>query len=291
MSSWRAAAIGVRRPADRRYVHVAHVMGTVVSFDVRGLPDRGAAEAVASAVRGLRRVDEVFSTYRPDSAISRIGRGELAPDQAGPEVAWVLDRCARLRRETRGYFDIGAGGGLDPSALVKGWAAQRAADELARAGCTDFCLAAGGDVVCRGDRSPGLPWRIGIQHPYDRTALAAVVAAHRIAVATSGAYERGAHIIDPHTGRPARSVVSVTVTGPDLGTADAYSTAAFAMGADGPAWLLGLTGGYEGMVILADGTVSTTPRFPLAEPEVAPEAEADSAPVAPAVSDPVPGVS
>ena len=59
-------------------------------------------------------------------------------------------------------------------------------------------------------------------------------------------------------------MLSVTVTGPDLGTADAYSTAAFAMGADGPRWTLGLDG-YEAMTILADGTVLSTPGFPLAE--------------------------
>ena len=53
------------------------------------------------------------------------------------------------------------------------------------------------------------------------------------AVATSGAYERGQHIVDPRTGRPPRGVLSVTVVGPDLGTADAYATAAFALGSAG----------------------------------------------------------
>jgi thiamine biosynthesis lipoprotein len=56
----------------------------------------------------------------------------------------------------------------------------------------------------------------------------------------------------------------VTVTGPDLGTADAYSTAAFAMGVDGPAWTIALDG-YEAMTILTDGTVLCTPGIPLLE--------------------------
>jgi FAD:protein FMN transferase len=53
----------------------------------------------------------------------------------------------------------------------------------------------------------------------------------------------------------------VTVTGPDLGTADAYATAAFAMGAGGPAWTRGLRG-YEAMTILAGDVVLYTPGFP-----------------------------
>jgi thiamine biosynthesis lipoprotein len=56
------------------------------------------------------------------------------------------------------------------------------------------------------------------------------------AVATSGTYERGTHIVDGRTGRPVRDLVSLTVIAPDLTTADATSTAAFAMGTDGIGW-------------------------------------------------------
>ena len=81
-----------------------------------------------------------------------------------------------------------------------------------------------------------------------------------LAVATSGAYERGAHIVDPHTGRPPHGVLSVTVVGPDLATADACATAAFAMGARGPRWTAWLRG-YEAMTILIGDEVLCTPGF------------------------------
>ncbi|TKA06260.1 FAD:protein FMN transferase [Actinacidiphila oryziradicis] len=247
------------------YVHVEHVMGTTVSIDLRGCTADTAEAGTAGVIRWLHEVDAAFSTYRPDSAISRIERGELTIGQADDDIAWVLGRCEELRRETDGFFDARAHGPLDPSALVKGWAVQRAADDLTRRGITDFCLSAGGDVVCRGGREPGLPWRIGIQHPYDRAAVAAVLQATDLAVATSGTYERGSHIVDPHTRRAPRAVVSVTVCGPDLGTADAYSTAAFAMGHEAAAWTLSLDG-YEAMTVTEDDTVFTTPSFPLADP-------------------------
>ena len=235
-------------------------MGTVVSIDVRDtLPVDG---AVGRVVRWLHQVDATFSTYRPDSVICRIDRGELPSEDVPAMVTWVLDRCEQLRHETNGYFDVRARDGiLDPSALVKGWAVQRAADMLIEEGLRDFCLNAGGDVVTRGAPHPEQRWRVGIQHPLDRGALAVVVEADDLAVATSGTYERGEHIIDPHTRRPPNGVLSVTVCGPDLGTADAYSTAAFAMGDKGPEWTLGLPG-YQALTILADDVVLSTPWFP-----------------------------
>jgi thiamine biosynthesis lipoprotein len=229
-------------------VRVEHVMGTVFSLTVRGeAPPEALVEA---AMAWLHEADARFSTYREDSEIRRLDRGELLVADASADVREVLERCMELHLQTRGSFDVRATGRLDPSALVKGWAAQRAADLL---GPGEFCLNAGGDVLARGSG-----WRVGIQHPLERDAIAARVLASDLAVATSGAYERDDHIASD--GR----VLSVTVTGPDLGTADAYSTAAFAMGADGPAWTLGLHG-YEAMTILTDGTVLSTPGFPLLE--------------------------
>ena len=243
-----------------RHVRVEPVMGTVVSLDIRTAvfdPD-----AVERAIASLHDAGARFSPYRADSEICRLDRGELLLRDASADVRWVLDRCQELWRETNGVFDVRASGRLDPSALVKGWAVQRAADLLSDSGIEDFCLSVGGDVVVRGDALAGHGWRVGIQHPLDRGAVAARVQVHDLAVATSGTYERGEHIRHPRTGAAPSDVLSVTVIGPDLGTADAYSTAAFAMGLDGPAWSARLSG-YEALTILADGAVLSTAGFPL----------------------------
>jgi thiamine biosynthesis lipoprotein len=235
-------------------------MGTVVSFDVRGEDPQAAA--VAAAVAWLHDVDAEFSTYKTDSAVSRFGRGELKRSAASERLRWIIDRCDRLKRETGGFFDAYANGTFDPSALVKGWAVQRAADGLRAAGVERFCITAGGDVVVYGGRAAGKPWRVGIRHPHDSQAVGWVVEADgELAVATSGLYERGDHIVNPVSGRAPEGVLSVTVVGPDLGAADAYATAAFAMGADGPEWTLWMDG-YQAMTILEDETVLTTPSFP-----------------------------
>jgi FAD:protein FMN transferase len=210
--------------------------------------DTEAAEAVFA---WLRRVDALFSTYRPDSEVSRLDRRELALGDADPLVQEALERCERLRLETGGYFDARAGGRLDPSGCVKGWAVERGAALLEARGERRFCVSAGGDLVARGG-----PWRVGVRHPRRRHRLAAALTVNDAAVATSGVYERGAHVLDPHTGRPARGARSVTVVGPHLGTADAYATAAFAMGAAGPAWTAGLDG-YEAMTVIGERVLST----------------------------------
>ena len=176
------------------------------------------------------------------------------------DVRTILARCEELRAETGGYFDVRAGGGLDPSGLVKGWSVDRAAELADELGWRNYAISAGGDMRLRGGALPEPVWAVGIQHPEQRDRHVAVVRSSRLAVATSGNYSRGQHVFDPHTRRPVSEVLSVTITGPDLGTADAYATAAFAMGVMGAHWTASLQG-YEALTILADGTSLRTPGF------------------------------
>jgi thiamine biosynthesis lipoprotein len=239
---------------------VEDVMGMGIVLDVR---DGDIEEAdVDHAFDWLRFVDETFSTYKPESEICRIDRGELSPADAHPQVRAVLERCEELREETNGFFDTRAAGSFDPSGLVKGWAVDEAAAILEQRGAQSFAIYAGGDVIVHGHPEPGDRWHVGIRHPQHADKLAAVVEATDLAVATSGAYARGDHVLDPHTGQPPSGLLSVTITGPQLATADAYATAAFAMGAErGPAWTAQLEG-YEAFSILENGTALSTPGFP-----------------------------
>ncbi|MCU1461850.1 MAG: thiamine biosynthesis lipoprotein precursor [Acidimicrobiales bacterium] len=253
--------------ADRTF-RVEHLWGTAIGVDVRGPVREGALDAVFS---WFARVDDLFSTWRADTEISRLGRGELTVEQASPEVRTVLDLCRFVELQSGGAFDVTFGsdprvtpqpgrGPIDPSGLVKGWALDRAAGLLVSEGVSNFTINAGGDVVTHGRPAPGEMWRVGIQHPSSRDQLAAVVGGTDLAVATSGRYERGDHIIDPRTGRPAVGLVSVTVIGDDLALADGYATAALVLGRPGMVWLDGLAGA-EGMAITGDGTVLLTDGF------------------------------
>jgi thiamine biosynthesis lipoprotein len=227
------------------------------TIEVAGPADPGVVDA---AFAELRWIDRTFSPFRPDSAVSRLNAGTLNEAAAEPLVREVLASCRRFERETGGYFSAWASGRLDPCGLVKGWAIARAAAILERAGYRAYFVDGAGDVLCRGERAPGRPWRVGIRHPRERERVVAVVEARDIAVATSGTYEKGAHIVDPHTGHAATDLVSLTVIGPDIVAADVYATAAFAMGRDGLAFIEGLAG-YEAFAIDADLFSASTSGF------------------------------
>ncbi|KOV65771.1 thiamine biosynthesis protein [Streptomyces sp. MMG1121] len=238
-------------------------MGTVFSFDVRGGEPRTVREALTEAVAGLHRADAVFSTYREDSEVARLARGELAVADCAPEVAEVLDLAAEAERVSEGWFSPRYQGALDPTGIVKGWAAERAARLLADVdGVCGVSVNGGGDVQLLGAPEPQRPWRVGVADPLRPGGLAAVISAAGVAelsVATSGTAERGTHIVDPRTGKPAvTDLVAVTVVGPRLTWVDCWATAAFAMGSRaGSAWLESLPD-VEGLLITAGDEVRCT---------------------------------
>ena len=238
-------------------------MGTVVSFDVRGGDPDAVRSALDEAVAGLHRVDEVFSTYRDDSQVSRLARGELAPDACDPEVAEVLELGAEAQRLSDGWFSTSYAGRVDPTGIVKGWSVERAARALAGVpGVTGVSVNGGGDVQLLGVPDGRRPWRVGVADPLRPGGLAAVISAaglDELAVATSGTAERGAHIVDPGTGRSAvTDLVAVTVVAPRLTWADCWATAAFAMGSRaGLAWLESLPD-VEALLITAGDEVRCT---------------------------------
>lgn len=246
-------------PEPRRILRVEQIMGTAVTMDVRApWVDDGAMEAAFATVRDI---DRRFSLYRDDSELSRLGRGEIGVPDLSPDVRWVLAACDDLARTSAGAFDARRhrpDGVVDPSALVKGWAVESAAQLLVERGARNLFMAAGGDLVTRGQPAPGQGWRIGIQHPTVKGSVAAVLAMGDGAVATSGLYERGEHIVDPRTGAAPSGLLSMTVIGPDLAWADAYATAAFVMGLDGLAWVHAHPG-YGALAITASSSVVWTP--------------------------------
>ena len=192
--------------------------------------------------------------------MSRFGRGSIPLAECAPELAEVLAACADVSARSGGYFTTRPGGRFDPSGYVKGWAIERAAAMLTAAGSAEHSVNGGGDIQCVGDRGPGQPWRVGIADPLRPGSLALVVTGQDFAVATSGVAERGAHIVNPHTGQAAAGLASLTVVGDRLAAADAYATAAFAMGPAARDWVESLDG-YEAFAITPGGQVWQTSGF------------------------------
>ena len=183
-------------------------------------------------------VDQDFSTYKENSQVSRIRRCELKIEDASEYVQQVWALCEFSREITMGAFDPWkAEGGFDPSGLVKGWAAEVGAQMLVEAGIENVLINASGDIVLRGGKPDGGPWNIGIASPDDVKKYVKFFDVTDGSVATSGDYEKGAHIVDPHTGLIAIGARSATVIGPDGAICDALATALMVDGVDAQKWI------------------------------------------------------
>jgi thiamine biosynthesis lipoprotein len=203
---------------------VRMVMGLPFSLHLGSNADDLTRSSLDLLWNDVERADLIFSTYRPDSDISRYLRGEIGVEQCDPAVQTVLSLADTAKRLTGGAFDINGPRCTDPSGLVKGWAAELA---FTRTGITHGYLNAGGDLICRG---PDRCWRIGIEHPADTGGLITVLAVGTGAIATSGRAHRGPHLWDPWAGTTCESRWQATVVGPELVWADVLATAAAVAG-------------------------------------------------------------
>ena len=218
-----------------RTQHEIEVWGTVVFIDVTS--DIDIEPAITTVKQYVQKVDELFSTYKESSIISQLRRGEIEIEHCPPEVIEVWDLCAFVKELTEGTFDPWAvAGGFDPSGLVKGWAADNCAEILLAAGAEHIQVNAAGDLALRGGFTPEQPWSIGVVNPDNRLEILQTFEISDGAIATSGTFERGAHINDPHTGMIAIGAKSATVIGPIGAIADALATALMVAGRDGAVW-------------------------------------------------------
>lgn len=183
----------------------------------------------------FRNIDNVFSTYKKDSQISKLNRNEISLDNAHNDVRAIYKMADDTRTETNGYFNHKTPDGtIDPSGIVKGWSIQKASENLKSVGVDNFCIDVGGDIQTNGVNIDGEYWSVGIRHPFEPNKIAKVVYPKGRGVATSGTYIRGAHIYNPKTRKPVNTpFVSLTVIGPNIYDADRFATAAFAMGENG----------------------------------------------------------
>ena len=216
------------------------VWGTIVDVDTYSqfVSDADLTLAMKQVIDFCEKVDEDFSTYKDKSWVSRLRRGEVAIENCPSDVIEVWDLCAQAQWLSDGAFDPWAiAGGFDPSGLVKGWAADKCADMLVAAGIEHVQVNAAGDLALRGGWFDSTaeeikPWSIGVVNPNNTLEVVKIYEISDGAIATSGTYERGAHIHDPQTGMIAIGALSATVVGPAGWLCDAMATAVMVGGTD-----------------------------------------------------------
>lgn len=234
------------------------LMGMPITVDIGGSP----GTLIGTVFDYFEEIDRRFSTYKSDSEISAINRGDIPVKDWSGEMLEVLALAERTKDETGGYFDMRRpDGSLDPSGIVKGWAIRNAAEIVRQAGVGDFFIEAGGDIQSSGKNASGLEWSVGVRNPFNMDEIVKVIYPRGRGVATSGTYARGQHIYNPHgLGGPIAEIVSLTVVGADVLEADRFATAAFAMGRDG-IYFIERVPGLEGYVIDIAGRATLTTGF------------------------------
>lgn len=206
--------------------HVIETMGTVASIEV----PESFASVVPSVVATFEEIESRFSLYRPDSELSRVARGEMALADASEPIIATYVRALAWRGRTGGVFTPHRPDGVvDLNGIVKAEAIEAAGVILNGAGCTDWAINVGGDILVRALREEAKP--IGIVDPQNRLSLlcSVVLRGSRRALATSGSAERGDHVWLGSSLEPAE-FVQVTVVADDIVTADVLATAIVAGG-------------------------------------------------------------
>jgi FAD:protein FMN transferase len=223
-----------------RGAYEIQVWGTVLYIEAASaVTSRSDIDRAIEDVKSfVTNIDEKFSTYKADSFVSRLRRGEIEIGDVPDDVQQVWRACEVARDISGGAFDPWkVAGGFDPSGYVKGWAADGVAQILQSAGCEHIQVNAAGDLTLRGGNLTSdrvvEPWKIGVVNPENTQEVLRILEIFDGAIATSGTYERGAHITDPFSGLIAIGARSATVIGPDGGLSDAMATALMVTGDDG----------------------------------------------------------
>ncbi len=280
--AWRVARAGAaeeRRsslgpPGAIRRTH--YLMGTLL--EIACFADAGAAEAaLRDAFAEVARLEDVLSTFRPGSEISRVNAlAESRPVSVSRDTFDCVAAAIAAARRTGGAFDPTLkmdghrdvvldeerltisfrreGLSLDLGGIGKGFALDRAARALERNGVNRAVLDFGGQILAL-DPPPERPqgFVVAVRDPEDDAGVLGWYEITRSSVSTSAAYERGPHVVDPRTGLPASAALSATVVARSAADADALSTAVGVLGPEAGLDLVARFGGACGLVVPARG--------------------------------------
>lgn len=204
---------------------VQHHMGMPISIDIPNCKNK----AVFNACWQLcAQIEVQYSPYIPTSEVSRIASGELSLQNASQSMQEIVALATTYEQTTNGYFSVYFNGAFNPTGIVKAWAIQQLALCIEANGYSTYLVNAGGDILCNSTTKKR--WQLAISNPGDPNNTIGTITADNIAIATSGSYQKGAHIYDPKAGAPTTALQNVTVIGPSIITADVYATALYAMG-------------------------------------------------------------
>lgn len=228
-------------------------MGMPISIDIPDLKNKKLFDELFAICEDT---DERFSPYKTTSELQKLWRGAIKERDSSDDMKHIIAECERYEQLTDRYFSPRFAGTFNPTGYVKAWAIQRMANHLDQKGIGTYLINAGGDIIARSNTNH--KWTIAIANPFNTAEPIAELSVDNLAIATSGSYEKGSHIYDPHTKMPIDSLASITIFGPEITTADVFATATFAMGSDKAIDFIKRQKHYQAIIIDKTGSVYTT---------------------------------
>lgn len=223
--------------SDVARINNAHGAHVAISADTADLIE--AALSYCEASEGLFDI-----TIGRAVALWNFHDGIIAPpDKLKAALAHVNWKGVHVTHDSHGaraYLDD-PDAALDLGGIAKGWMADRLTELLEGEGLRDFIVNLGGNVVVRGEKPNGQPWRVGLQDPFVKDGVVGSVELKNASAVTSGTYERSFthngkvyhHILDPKTGYPIDTdAAGVTVITKQSVDAEGYSTTLLALGVE-----------------------------------------------------------
>ena len=254
-----ALAVSASRDGAQHFTY-EHVVGTSLDLDIWARTPGHAERAAAVVLTEIDRLTTILSTRDPESEISRYADGRVAHPSG--DLANMLAAYEEWGRSTGGVLSIrpaGPGTALNVDALGKAYILDRAADAvMASAGVTSAVVNIGGDIVVRGRSA-----EIAIADPHawqDNARPLTIVTVRDQAVATSGTYARGSHLVDARTGA-AGAGASASVIATSAVAANALATSLCVTDCAEGVALAERMGGIEAIRIDRDRAVSRTSGF------------------------------
>ena len=210
-----------------------------------------AVRSIEKAFEEERRIEKEVSEWQPASQTTRLNQnagGDWLP--IGKDLMSLLIKAREISEITEGAFDV-TFASQDPratfrdvkiipeksvarlkrrhmkigvSGIAKGYIVDQMSRVLQKEGFKKFLINAG-DLFVAGE------WKVAIKNPYgDTSQTLCRLTLKDKAISTSGLYERGPHIINPHTRKPARGLASMTAIASTSIQADTLATAGFVLG-------------------------------------------------------------
>jgi thiamine biosynthesis lipoprotein len=231
-----------------------HVIGTSLDLLIWSQDRRIAVSAHDAVLAEVTRLARLLDTRDPSSEISLLEHHPSLPlSYDVRRLLGLYDEWQTRTDEAISVRPLGPGTPRDVDALGKAYIIDRAI-EAARSAAPSMrgaLLNIGGDIVAWGE-----PAEVAVADPnapYDNAAPIALVRLCNAAIATSGVYARGQHLIEPRSGRPALNVPAVSVIAPDAVTANALATAMCVSPHDRGLTLVERVAGAHALTIDADG--------------------------------------